>query len=72
MGPTEGTLEEVKRDAISATVRHFKREEDDNGFEAAIDLDEVEQGLLLDNGGFAKPKKAGRPPKAEAQPEGEK
>jgi len=58
MGPDRDTLEKVKRDSIQATAKHFRNEENDNKFEAEMDLDDVEKSLLLENGGYVEPKRA--------------
>lgn len=46
MGPDKNHLEEVKRDAVRTTLRHFRNEQLDNGYEPEVDLDTVEHELL--------------------------
>lgn len=48
MGPNQNALEEVKRDAIKTTLRHFRDDMLDNEFEPANDLDEVQAQLLAE------------------------
>jgi hypothetical protein len=65
MGPTQNALEEVKRDAIKGTLRHFRDAMEDNSFVPVHPLDyEMVRADLLDT----PEEKQADEPKAEAQP----
>lgn len=46
MGPSANHIEGVKRDAIRTTLRHFRDEMEDNGYEPIVPLADVEKQLL--------------------------
>jgi hypothetical protein len=49
MGPSENHLDQVKRDAVVTTLRHFRDDAIDNGYEPKEDLDKVQAQLLKEH-----------------------
>lgn len=55
MGPDNNAIEEVKRDAIRTTLRHFRDAEDDLAFEPIVPLQQVQKDLIAENTAGAQP-----------------
>lgn len=43
MGPSEDQIKQVQFDAHKATLRHFRDDAEDNGYQPAISFDETDQ-----------------------------